>query len=237
MPDNDSSNAATKEENDVTAQGDGINLAAAATAPPRGGAGSFVLLTWKNLTTVGQDDACCARLADVDENATDDIQEVKEDGSGKEEDDDDGNEEDCDTKGAATCERVVAWDRESKRIFSLAVPSTIGSATSAVTSAVSTAMISYNLGVENYVAYSMVYVVFGFVDALYGGIESAKSLLVAQAIGASNHYLAGQYEQAGFLLEWICTVPLYTVTYLLYDDLIQLMGLESEVAVRVRHCG
>jgi Na+-driven multidrug efflux pump len=115
---------------------------------------------------------------------------------------------------------MISWDKEARRIFNIAIPSIVGSATSTITSAVSTALVSYHLGTDNYVAYSMVYVVFGFADSLYGGIAEAKNILVSQAIGAGNHFLAGQYEQAAFLMSYIFAIPLYAVVWLLCLDFI-----------------
>lgn len=85
-------------------------------------------------------------------------------------------------------------------VFSkIAIPSIVGSATTTITSAVSTALISFNLGTENYVAYSMVYVAFGFVDSLHGGIPGAKDILVSQAIGAGNILGGGTVRTSRFL--------------------------------------
>jgi MatE len=134
------------------------------------------------------------------------------------------------TRGCHTCALVMNFDFESKRIFALAAPSAVGSITSAITSTVATALISYNMGTENYVAYIMVFVLLGFCAATYSGIAEAKSLLVAQAIGAGDPFLAGQYEQAGLLLENVCAVPLYIGVYFLFPNLIALLGLEQEVA-------
>ncbi|KAG7348741.1 MATE efflux family protein [Nitzschia inconspicua] len=133
-------------------------------------------------------------------------------------------------KGCRTLAMTMACDHESKRILGLAVPSTIGSATTTITSTVSTALISYHMGTENYVAYSMVYVLTGFADALYSGIAEAKSLLVARAVGSENPFLAGQYEQAGMLLEYICAIPLYTIVFVFFPQIIALLGLEPEVS-------
>ena len=116
-------------------------------------------------------------------------------------------------------------------VFSkIAIPSIVGSATTTITSAVSTALISFNLGTENYVAYSMVYVAFGFVDSLHGGIPGAKDILVSQAIGAGNILGGGQYEQAAFLMAHAFAIPLYAVVWLLFPDFIALLGLEPEIA-------
>ncbi|KAG7375056.1 MATE efflux family protein [Nitzschia inconspicua] len=149
--------------------------------------------------------------------------------------DDDGDDDDSIDvieypKGCRTLAMTMSCDHESKRILGLAVPSTIGSATTTITSTVSTALISYHLGTENYVAYSMVYVLTGFADALYSGIAEAKSLLVARAVGSENPFLAGQYEQAGMLLEYICAIPLYTIVFVFFPQIIALLGLEPEVS-------
>ena len=130
----------------------------------------------------------------------------------------------------AFCQAMFSWDKEAKKIFRLAVPGFVGSASSAFVTATVSAMISYHMGAANFVAYSMVYVFVGLAEALYGGIPSACSILVAQAIGSGNFVLAGQYEQATFILEWTFGLPLYLGVYFYFPTLIGLFGLEEEVA-------
>ena len=129
-----------------------------------------------------------------------------------------------------TCRILFSCDKEARRIFRIAVPSTIGSATSTLTSAMSSALISYNFGADNFIAYSMVFVLTGLADALYGGIGAAAGILVAQAIGAGNKYLAAQYEQAAFLLEYLFAIPLYAIVWFYYEEIIEFMGLDEDIA-------
>lgn len=132
-------------------------------------------------------------------------------------------------KSLRTARILFRWDAEAARIVRIALPSTIGSAGEAFCSAATSALVSRHWGADQYVAYSMASVLLGLASALTGGIGDASGVLVAQAVGGGRCYLAGQYRQAGNLLEYFMLIPMYGIVWYYFVDIMVWMGLGEEI--------
>jgi len=113
------------------------------------------------------------------------------------------------TRGINTWNSVIFFDKESRKILKIALPSTISTVAGTILDAIATAMVSVEIGPEALTAYYMISLFIGITDTFIGGVESAESTLTAQAVGMGNHFLAGQYFQLSTTLYIIVAIPTY----------------------------
>eukprot|EP00588_Corethron_pennatum_P012752 CAMPEP_0194269176 /NCGR_PEP_ID=MMETSP0169-20130528/3367_1 /TAXON_ID=218684 /ORGANISM="Corethron pennatum, Strain L29A3" /LENGTH=854 /DNA_ID=CAMNT_0039010715 /DNA_START=20 /DNA_END=2581 /DNA_ORIENTATION=+ len=121
------------------------------------------------------------------------------------------------TRGINTWNRVIYFDKESRKLLKIALPSTISTVADTILDAIATAMISVEIGPEALTAYYMISLFIGITDIFIGGVESAESTLTAQAIGMGNHFLAGQYFQLSTTLYIIVAIPTYGMWVLISE--------------------
>mmetsp|Transcript_14351 Transcript_14351/g.18761 ORF Transcript_14351/g.18761 Transcript_14351/m.18761 type:complete len:981 (+) Transcript_14351:59-3001(+) len=133
-------------------------------------------------------------------------------------------------RGCQTLRLVVGCNKECRKIFRVALPSTFSSISSACLSAMTSAMVAYNFGSEAYTAYAMVGAFLGISDSFVSGIGAAESTLTAQAIGMGNTFMAGQYAQLTCVLYILLAVPTYAVWIYAAPRLMLFMGLGEDVA-------
>jgi len=138
------------------------------------------------------------------------------------------------TRGVETLKHLFALDKETGKIMQLAIPGTFSCISGSFLSAITTAMVSWNIGPTGYVAYCMVGVIVGISDTFIGGVEGAESVLTAQAIGRKNYFMAGQYCQLTTLLYMIISFPIYLLEIFIIGDILMFMGLGEDVAMAAR---
>jgi len=145
------------------------------------------------------------------------------------------------TSGMNTWYNVIAFDKETRKLLKVALPSTLSTVISSILGAFATAMISVEIGAEAYTAYAMISLLIGITDTFIGGVESAESTLTAQAIGMENYFLAGQYFQMTTTLYIIIAIPTYAMWFMysewtllklqMGEDIAQIGGDYARVAV------
>ena len=96
--------------------------------------------------------------------------------------------------------------------------------------AVSTALISRNLGVDALAAYIVSNLLIGLSECLIDGVGSALSTLCSHAIGMKNFKLAGQYVQIAGVFYFIFSIPTMGVWWFVMDDCIRLFRMNEKVA-------
>mmetsp|Transcript_12568 Transcript_12568/g.22770 ORF Transcript_12568/g.22770 Transcript_12568/m.22770 type:complete len:793 (-) Transcript_12568:108-2486(-) len=133
-------------------------------------------------------------------------------------------------RGWQTFRLVIGCNKECRKIFKVALPSTFSSISSALLSAITSAMIAYNFGSEAYTAYAMVDAFLGISDSFVSGIAAAESTLTAQAIGMGNSFMAGQYAQLTCVLYIFLAVPSYVLWIFATGPAMLAMGLGEDVA-------
>eukprot|EP00978_Attheya_sp_CCMP212_P038907 scaffold197440_cov56-Attheya_sp.AAC.1 len=133
-------------------------------------------------------------------------------------------------RGWQTFRLVIGCNKECRKIFKVALPSTFSSISSAFLSATTSAMVAYNFGSEAYTAYAMVGAFLGISDSFVSGIAAAESTLTAQAIGMGNSFMAGQYAQLTCVLYILLAVPSYVLWIFAAGPAMLAMGLGEDVA-------
>uniref|UniRef100_A0A7S1B387 Uncharacterized protein n=1 Tax=Corethron hystrix TaxID=216773 RepID=A0A7S1B387_9STRA len=103
----------------------------------------------------------------------------------------------CDSliEGIEYCLYLSKCDSETKRLFEISLPFTIGPIFTGFLDMLDLVIVVKYLGLETLTAYSIVGFVVGFGYSFFGGICSSCSTLTAHAVGSNNNFLAGQYVQ------------------------------------------
>jgi len=130
--------------------------------------------------------------------------------------------------------RTTAFDRESKAILKLAVPFTVEAIIEGISEAMIAAFISKYLGYRVFTAYAMVEVFLSLTCVFSDAVDEASEILIAQALGFGNCFLAGQYVQLSLFLWLIVEVPLYIILFLVVENVILSLGLSAEIAAMAK---
>ena len=102
---------------------------------------------------------------------------------------------------------IFRYDKETRKILRLAVPLTISSLASSVFSMIVFTLVSHRIGTKAIAALCVTEILLGLTDGVMYGPIYACTTLCAQAIGAGNQFLAGQYVQIATMMFLICYMP------------------------------
>ena len=132
--------------------------------------------------------------------------------------------------GLDTCKEVIKCDRESKMIARVAVPSTLETIFGTILEAIEIGIISEYLGYEALSAYAIVHSCLGIAYNIGYGLADAEDILLCQAIGRGDHFLAAQYTLLSVVAYIIAATPVYIATIFFIDEIILYLGLGDDVA-------
>ena len=123
----------------------------------------------------------------------------------------------------------MKWDKETKAIMVLGGPFTVAAASYAFFDAMALALISNYLGVNELSAYVLVNLFIGLTDQFIKGIANSLNIVCSHAVGADNHYLAGQYVQIAMVVYVLCAIPILACWWFFMGNLIRLFGMNEDV--------
>ena len=110
-------------------------------------------------------------------------------------------------KFRASIKSILRMDKESRRILRHAAPLTFYAVATSVLSNICLALISWYVGTKQVVAYAVVGILVSLSEEFLKGPIYANTTMIAQAIGANNNFLAGQYVQLSLSLYLIMGAP------------------------------
>ena len=125
---------------------------------------------------------------------------------------------------------ILDYDREMKKLLSLAIPYSLANALESFFSLVTLAIIGKILGTRALSAYIMVYYAVKIITLFLEGLLSSLTVMCSQAIGAGKHRLAGQYVQIAIVLYELLYAPQVYFWWNHVDDLVLWLGFDQEVA-------
>jgi MATE family multidrug resistance protein len=125
---------------------------------------------------------------------------------------------------------VANFDREMKRILSLAVPFSMSAVTKGLLETVRVALVANYIGTDAVSAYTIVLLVLGLTHEFMGGFTYTCASLCSHAVGAENDLLAGQYVQISSILYSLCMVPNAIVWFFFTSDVVRLFGFNETTA-------
>ena len=133
-------------------------------------------------------------------------------------------------RGFDTCREVVRCDREAGEISSIAIPATWENMLSLCTEAVQVALIAQYLGPDVLAAYAVVEGCLLIAYNIGSGLEGAEEVLICQALGMKNSFLAGQWTLLAIAIYVLLAAPVYIALIFFIDEIIIGLGLGVEVA-------
>lgn len=116
--------------------------------------------------------------------------------------------------------KVIRMDRESWRLISYAVPFTVTAVAGAVLDSICLALVGYHTGTKQLTAYAELTLLIGLTDEFLQGPLHALPTVCANAIGANNTVLAGQYVQLSTILYLLIGLPFFLFWYNYTDTVI-----------------
>jgi len=140
------------------------------------------------------------------------------------------NDLDETTRGWKTFRNVVRFDKESRKILKISVPATIEAGLGALMHTFEIAVISSYLGPDSLTAAAMVDLAYTFNTIVSSGLRGAEEILLAQAIGMHNYYLAGSIAQLSTLIYVLFTIPMGIIWTIHIRGFILWFGLSEDIA-------
>eukprot|EP00545_Synedropsis_sp_CCMP1620_P006902 CAMPEP_0119010986 /NCGR_PEP_ID=MMETSP1176-20130426/5378_1 /TAXON_ID=265551 /ORGANISM="Synedropsis recta cf, Strain CCMP1620" /LENGTH=723 /DNA_ID=CAMNT_0006963739 /DNA_START=46 /DNA_END=2220 /DNA_ORIENTATION=+ len=102
---------------------------------------------------------------------------------------------------------ILSFNKETRKILKLAIPYTVSALASSTLSNICFILISQYIGTKAVAAYALVSILVGLTDGMLQGPIYACTTLCAQAVGAGNTFLAGQYIQLAALFYILLNIP------------------------------
>lgn len=102
---------------------------------------------------------------------------------------------------------IVRFDHETRDILRIAVPFTVSGLANSSFSNICLAMVGCYVGTKEVAAFALVQILVGLTDAFIKGPIHACTALCSHAVGAGNHFLAGQYIQLAVLFYLLLSIP------------------------------
>ena len=134
-------------------------------------------------------------------------------------------------KSRASIKSIFRMDKESRRILRHAAPLTFYNVATSVLSNVCLALISWYVGTKQVAAYAVVGILVSLSEEFLKGPIYANTTMIAQAIGANNNVLAGQYVQLSLSLYLIMGTPFLVFWYFFtYEIILYLAWGDESVA-------
>jgi len=106
---------------------------------------------------------------------------------------------------------IFAWDHGSRRIVAYTVPFTCTSVSEALCNSTVLGLLGYYVGTEALTAYALLELLLEILQSLLVGPMEGLPTVAAQAVGAKNLTLAGQYVQLSMMLYILVGIPLFVV--------------------------
>ena len=122
---------------------------------------------------------------------------------------------------------IAEWDKEMKRIVSLAIPFSLAAVSRGAFETVRVALVANFIGTDAVGAYTIVLIVLGLTQEFFGGFALTNSSLCSHAVGAGNDYQAGQYVQISCILLSLFMIPNVLLWMFLTDDVVRLFGFNE----------
>ena len=121
-------------------------------------------------------------------------------------------------RGRDTFWAVLRFDKESRKIAKIAVPTTVETMIGTTLSAVQLAFISKYLGSDALAVFGIVGLAMSLTEIIGAGIGAAEEIMVAQSIGAGDYYRAGSIVQLTVCLYMLLAIPVYSFwIYFIHD--------------------
>ena len=133
-------------------------------------------------------------------------------------------------RGRDTLLAVLRFDKESKKIAKIAVPTTIETMIGTTLSAVELALISKYLGSNVLVVYGIVDLAMSLTEIIGAGIGGAEEVMVAHSIGSGDYYRAGSIVQLSVCLYMLLAIPVYSFWIYFIHDFALYFELGDDVA-------
>ena len=135
-----------------------------------------------------------------------------------------------DIRGIDTYREVVQCDRETRMITSIALPATWETMLELTTEAIQIALISQYLGQDALDAYAVVEGCLFVAYNIGSGLADAEEILVCQALGKEDTFLAGQYALLSITTHLASVAPVYIILIFFIGAITIGLGLNAEVA-------
>jgi len=123
--------------------------------------------------------------------------------------------------------QVAEWDKEMKRILSLAIPFSLAAASKGGFELVRVALVANFVGTDAVGAYTIVLLILGLTQEFFGGFALTNASLCSHAVGVDNHFQAGKYVQISSVLYSLCMIPNVFVWMFFTDDVVRLFGFNE----------
>ena len=133
-------------------------------------------------------------------------------------------------RGFDTYREVVQHDRETGMITNIALPATWETILELFSGAIQVALISQYLGQDALDAYAVVEGCLFVAYNIGSGLADAEEILVCQALGMEDTFLAGQYTLLSIATYLILAAPMYITLIFFIDEIIIGLGLSAEAA-------
>lgn len=126
---------------------------------------------------------------------------------------------------------IAEWDREMKRIISLAIPFSTSAVSEGVFDVVRVGLVANFIGTDAVAAYTIVDLILGLTSEFFGGLALTEASLCSQAFGCKNHKLAGEYVQISCILYSVCMIPNILVWWFLTYEVVKLVGFDDATSM------
>lgn len=133
-------------------------------------------------------------------------------------------------RGLDTYREVVECNRETGIIASIALPATWENMIELIMGAIQVALISQYLGPEVLAAYAVVEGCLSIAYNIGSGLSSAEEILVCQALGMEDSFLAGQYTLLSVTTYLLAAAPVYIILIFFIDEIVIGLRLGNEIA-------
>ena len=133
-------------------------------------------------------------------------------------------------RGLDTYREVVQCNEETRMITGIALPATWETMLELITEAIQIALISKYLGQDALDAYAVVEGCLFVAYNIGSGLTDAEEILVCQALGMEDTFLAGQYTLLSIATYIISAAPIYLCLIFFIETIILGLGLNAEVA-------
>lgn len=119
-----------------------------------------------------------------------------------------------------TAKSILSFDKEMKKILSLAIPFTISGLSTEICSSTCLALVGNYVGTHAVAAYALVSMLVGLTDGVLQGPIFACTTLCAHAVGAGNPTLAGHYIQLAVFFYLLLNVPVLFFWFVYMRDIV-----------------
>ena len=133
-------------------------------------------------------------------------------------------------RGLDTYRAVVECNKETGMIASIALPATWENLIELFAGAIQVALISQYLGPEALAAYAVVEGCLSIAYNIGSGLADAEEILVCQALGMEDTFLAGQYTLLSIATYVLAAAPVYITLIFFIDEIIIGLRLGDEIA-------